>query len=398
MRPLLAGFIALTVACSGGTGPDTPPPPPPPVVVTDLTPLSTIPVPPQYGVHDTFIRDGILFLCAWNTGLILMDAGNGIRGGTPAHPVEISRIVTDDDAVPGGPAVHSAWWFHNPVTGERRYVFVGQEGPGTIGVSSLGDIHVIDVSDLAQPREVAFYHMNTAPPAGSHNLWMDEAAQVLFASYYNGGVVALNVAGTLSGDIASREITRFKPSPGAYIWGIQGSAGSIYVTDMLEGLYQLRFSGAATPLAAGGGNVPERYTSDLFVSGSWAYTGTWGAAARNGVLGNVLKIWRLGAGAAPTLADSLVLDGIATVADVKGSADGKLLVIGAEKGTGAGLYVYSLANPARPVLVGRALIAAGIHTARIADIGGRRYIFAAKNPGQPVDPALLIYDVTALSP
>ncbi len=392
MRCCLAGLAMAVAACGSGTGPSDGHP----GVVAELTPIATILIPPQYGVHDTFIRDGIAFVCAWNTGLILMDVGNGIKGGTPAHPVEISRVITDDDAVPGGPAVHSAWWFHNPVSGEHRYVFVGQEGPGVLPVSSMGDIHVIDVSDLTQPREVAFYHMNASPPAGSHNLWVDEPAQVLYASYYNGGVVAINVAGLLAGDLASREIARIKPSPDAYIWGIQGSGGSIYATDMLEGVYQLRFGGAAPTVVAGGGNVPERYTSDLFVSGSWAYTGTWGVAARNGRLGNALKIWRLGLTGAPLLADSVVVDSVATLGDVKGSADGTLLAVSAEKGSGAGLYIFSLADPARPVLLGRARIAAGVHTAKVADIGGRRYVFAAKNPGQEVQPALLIYDVTTL--
>ena len=47
------------------------------------------PVPAFYGVHDTFIRDGIAFVCAWNTGVIIYDVGNGMKGGTPAAPIEI---------------------------------------------------------------------------------------------------------------------------------------------------------------------------------------------------------------------------------------------------------------------------------------------------------------------
>jgi hypothetical protein len=392
MRQSLACLAAgLIAGCGGSTEPSTTPP-------GDLTLVATVPIPPQYGIHDTFVRDGLVFVSAWNTGLIIMDVGNGIRGGTPAHPVEVSRIVPDDDGVPGGPAVHTAWWFHNPVSGESRYVFVTQEGPGLLPISSLGDIHAIDISDLSQPRQVAFYHMNADPSAGSHNLWMDEAAQVLYASFYNGGVVALDVAGVLSGDLASREIARLKPSSTAYVWGIQGSAGSLYATDMLGGLYQLRFGAGALTLAAGGDNVPERYSSDLFVSGGYAYTGTWGGVARNNVPGNALKIWKLGPTGAPALADSVVLDSVITVGDVKGSADGKLLAVSADKGDLAGLYIYSLADPARPALIGRSFVTGGVHTARVADVGGRRFVFAAKNPGPNGTPALLIYDVTGLNP
>jgi hypothetical protein len=327
-----------------------------------------------------------------------MDVGNGIRGGTPAVPVEISRIIPGDGGVPGGPAVHSAWWFHNPVGHENRYVFTAQEGPGLLPVSSTGDIHVIDVSDLSQPREVAVYHMSTDPSSGSHNFWMDEPAQILYASYYNGGVVALDVSGVLAGNLASREIARIKPTATSFIWGVQGFGGSIYATDMLAGLYQLRLGAGQSMVAAGGGNVPERFTSDLYVNGGYAYTGTWGGSARNNVPGNALKIWRLGATGAPALADSVVIDSVVTVGDVKGSADGKLLAVSTEKGFRVGLYLYSLANPARPVLVAKAMVEGGVHTARIADIGGRRYVFAAKNPGPSVTPALLIFDVTALSP
>ena len=33
-----------------------------------------------YGIHDTFVRDGLAFVFAWNTGVIIYDVGNGIRG------------------------------------------------------------------------------------------------------------------------------------------------------------------------------------------------------------------------------------------------------------------------------------------------------------------------------
>src|SRR5262249_9729365 len=117
--------------------------------------VTSVPIPPNYGIHDTFVRAGIAFVCAWNTGVIIYDVGDGRLGGSPSRPVEISRIVTRDDGVAGGPAAHNSWWFWNPVSSERRYLFVGQEGPGALGTSSSGDIHVLDVADLAHPAEVA---------------------------------------------------------------------------------------------------------------------------------------------------------------------------------------------------------------------------------------------------
>jgi hypothetical protein len=208
--------------------------------VTDpagIVPAATVPIPPFYGIHDTYVRDGLAFVFAWNTGVIIYDVGNGIRGGSPTSPVEVSRLVTEA-GVDKSPAVHNGWWFHNPVTREARYLFIGQEGPGVIGQEASGDIHVVDVSDLANPREVAGFSL---PGAGTHNFWMDEARQILYAAYYNGGVVALDVSGTLSGDLAGRLIDRIEPGGdgNTYTWSVQLANGSLYASDMLSGLWQI---------------------------------------------------------------------------------------------------------------------------------------------------------------
>lgn len=348
--------------------------------------VAQVSVPANYGLHDTFVRDGIAFACVWNEGVYIYDVGNGIRGGTPSAPVPIDTIRTL-----GGQA-HNAWWFHNPVTAERRYLFVGEEGPGVVGSSSSGDIHVIDVADLDNPVEVAFYQMTGA---GVHNFWMDEPAQVLYAAYYNGGVVALNVSGTLSGDLASREIARIQPggAGSTYVWGVQLHAnGSLYAVDMLSGVWQLRRAGGTFNVVGGGNNVPERFGSDLWAHGDYLYSGTWGT--RSGNPGNTVKIWRLGATGAPTLVGSIVTPNIGTVSDVQVSADGRLLVFSAEGGTDRGLYVYALDDPQNPVLLGRNT-GLSLHTATIADINGRRYVFAAKNPSLP---AMVVFDITDLAP
>ena len=197
------------------------------------------PIEPHYGIHDTFVRDGLAFVFAWNEGLIIYDVGNGISGGSPAQPVEVSRLLTAVNGVPGGRAVHNGWWFHNPVSGENRYLFIGQEGPIIVGSSSRGDIHVVDVSDLRNPREVAFFHMSGA---GTHNFWMDEQRQILYAAYYNAGVVALDVSGTLSGDLSNRLLSQIKPggSSKTFTWGVQLANGWLYAIDMESGLWQLK--------------------------------------------------------------------------------------------------------------------------------------------------------------
>jgi hypothetical protein len=195
--------------------------------------VDSLAMPASYGIHDTFVRDGVLFVENWNSGLWIYDIGGAGHGGSVTSPVLLSTIVTS------GGEVHNAWWFKNPVTHEARYVFVGQEGPGAVGSQSSGDIHVVDVSDLTHPVEVAAYHQ---AGAGTHNFWMDEQRQILYAAYYNGGVVALDVSGALSGDLASREIARLAPGGAGdtYVWGVMLYGGRLYAADMLSGLWELK--------------------------------------------------------------------------------------------------------------------------------------------------------------
>jgi hypothetical protein len=197
-------------------------------------------------IHDVFVRDGILFTALWDDGLVLWDIGGTGKGGTLLDPVEVGRVI------PRNGRTHNAWWFHDPSTGSRRYVFVGEEGPATLFTSSSGDLHVIDLIDPAAPVEVAFFNV---PGAGAHNFSMDEAHGILYAAFYNAGVQALDVTGDLSrctilqkaadGRCDLRLMGRLVAStlvsssvPG-FVWGVQYADGSVYATDMLNGLLRI---------------------------------------------------------------------------------------------------------------------------------------------------------------
>ena len=359
---------------------------------------AAIPIPANYGVHDTFIRDGIAFVCAWNTGVLIYDVGNGVKGGTPRTPVLLGTVVTADDGLGAGADDHNAWWFWNPVTGEKKYLFVGQEGPGVVGVSSSGDIHVVDVSDLTHPAEVATFHL---PGAGTHNFWMDEQHQILYAAYYNGGVVSIDVSGTLSGDISSRLKSEVKPggTGNTYTWGVQFYQGSLHAIDMLSGLWTLSADTAGhLAVVSGGNNEPVRYSSDLSLDTgvAYLYTGTWDRSPRTGLGGSLVNVWSV-SGGSTVLVDTILTTRVSNVSDVKVSPDGKLLMYTTEGGVNSGFYFYSLANPAAPSLVSYYQTGTeGVHTGKWAEINGRLYAFGAKNPGGPQGPELLILDATAL--
>ena len=392
----LAGSPVEFIAIAGGI---VPPP-------TEITLASVTPAPAgAVFIHDMFVRDGLAFVFAWNAGVIIYDVGNGMRGGSPTIPQQVGTLVPSTSGLPCA-CVHNGWWFHNPNTSEKRYLFLGQEGPGSIGSGSTGDIHVLDVSDLANPVEVATYHHPNLPDGagqsrtvGVHNFWMDEANEILYAAFYNGGVVALDVSGTLAGDLATRVIASVRPggAGGTYTWGVQQANGSLYAIDMLTGLYQLRLQNGELEVIGGGNNVSERFSSDLWVTATHAYTGTWGFRTDPG---NVLKVWALDAGGAPSLANSVTVTGTGTISDVEVSADGSYLALTAEYGPNAGLHLYSLANPGAPTFLERYLVASangGLHTGTIAEIGGRTYVFAARDPA-PGGPALVILDVTDVIP
>jgi hypothetical protein len=186
-------------------------------------------------LHDVYVRDGLAFLSHWDAGLIILDVGHGIAGGSPENPVEVGRVRTR------GGRTHNAWYW--PETG---YVFVGEENFGEPGI-----MHVVDASDLTDPREVATFRVPGHTP---HNFWLDEDRGILFLAWYGAGLRAVDVTGGLLGELErqGREISGFlyaEPAPEAFCagnddatcaWAPQLHRGDVYVSDMNRGLLVLR--------------------------------------------------------------------------------------------------------------------------------------------------------------
>lgn len=182
-------------------------------------------------LHDVWAEDGYAYLSYWDDGLVIVDVGAGTHGGTPTEPAFVSSI-----SYPAG-NTHVAWR-------NRDYVFLGDE----IGTSDgmRGYIHVIDVSDIDEPKEVAKYEL---PEAGAHNVWIED--DVLYIAYYQGGLRIVDVSGTLRGDLyrQGREIGFFRTEAGegeglaansANAWGPQVFKGNLFVSDMTSGLWVLK--------------------------------------------------------------------------------------------------------------------------------------------------------------
>jgi hypothetical protein len=168
-------------------------------------------------LHDVYVRDGLAFLSHWNAGLVILDVGNGVAGGTPNGPVEVSRLQLSGET-------HNAWYW--PATG---YVFVGEEDFGTPGI-----MHVVDASDLRNPIQVATFRVvGQTPP---HNFWLDEDRAILYAAWYEKGLRAVDVSGVLLGELdrQGREIADIRT--GVRTWAPQLHGGLVYLSDMDEGL------------------------------------------------------------------------------------------------------------------------------------------------------------------
>ena len=191
-------------------------------------------------LHDVIVRDGLAFLSHWDAGLVILDVGHGIAGGSPESPVEVGRVQT------AGGQTHNAWYWP-----ERGYVFVGEEDFGGFAGGEPGILHVVDVRDLEEPIEVASYRVPGYTP---HNFWLDEEREVLYAAWYGAGIRAIDVSGELEGELETqgREV-------GASLYAGQGSApscqsasatssctwapqlhgGRLYLADMNTGLWIL---------------------------------------------------------------------------------------------------------------------------------------------------------------
>lgn len=207
-------------------------------------------------IHDVFIRDGILFTALWNDGMTIWDVGGAGRGGSPQNPVQVGNVRTVNGSV------HNIWWFHDPRTGSKKYAFIGEEGPASLFTRATGDVHVVDVSDMSNPREVAFFRPDSATsstgfnPSGAHNFDMDEESGILYASFYNGGVRALDVRGDLetctaaqkSADgrcnlrLMGREVGIGLVSTPTFVWGVKMVGNALYASDMRFGIHKLDIS------------------------------------------------------------------------------------------------------------------------------------------------------------
>ncbi|MEW5918028.1 MAG: Ig-like domain-containing protein [Gemmatimonadota bacterium] len=207
-------------------------------------------------LHDIDVKDGLAYVSYWSDGLVILDVGNGIKGGSPSNPTLVSNYRYNAESLyPGAAAdygpgfisgTHTAWRHKN-------YVFIADEvfppfapsGTWDVGaIRAYGRLQVIDVRDIEKPKSVAWYEPEYG---GVHNVWAE--GDTLYVGAYNAGFHAFDVGGELRGDLKAQgrtivELMPFDPNgvvPNKVMtWGAVVKNGLIYVNDMVSGLWVVR--------------------------------------------------------------------------------------------------------------------------------------------------------------
>jgi len=197
---------------------------------------------PDRWLHDVSIVDGLAYLSYWDDGVVILDVGAGIAGGTPTEPELVSRYaykyrLGNDDETYGN--THHAIRYGD-------YLFTGDEifGCAECINGPRGYIHVLDVSDIENPAEVAHYRV---PEAGAHNMWAEDGK--LYVGYYQGGLRVVDISGELRGDLYAqdREIAWYMTEDdegtvphSTNTWGAQPYEGAVYASDGNSGLWVVK--------------------------------------------------------------------------------------------------------------------------------------------------------------
>ena len=207
-------------------------------------------------LHDIDVRDGMLYGAWWNDGLIVLDIGSGIKGGSPSNPTFVTQYKYDLNALykqvgdVDGPGfvrgTHTAWRHKN-------WIFIADEVFANSDEAKLfqkeparayGRLQVLDATDIFHLKSVAFYEPEYG---GVHNVWV--AGDTLYMGAYNAGFRAFDISGDLRGNLSAqqREIAHVNPTSingfipnSTMTWGVVVKNGIAYVNDFNTGLFLVK--------------------------------------------------------------------------------------------------------------------------------------------------------------
>lgn len=205
-----------------------------------------VPDSPERFLSHLSVQDGLAYLAYWDDGLVILDVGRGIKGGTAERPrlVSQTRYRTEWRNRSFG-NTHYALPYTNRAG--RRYVFVADQilplGTDLNRRQEIGGmLHVFDAGNPEMPVAVATYDV---PTYGISRFWVHN--DTLYTGTNNGGLRALDVSGDLRGRIRGRELAvlatgdprGFVPNL-TFTWAAMPHNGMVFATDFNSGLWVTR--------------------------------------------------------------------------------------------------------------------------------------------------------------
>jgi choice-of-anchor B domain-containing protein len=191
--------------------------------------LASYPNPNYYMpyTHDGFVKDNIGFFNCGGSGLWIIDFTN------PLAPVTLSTLTTYTDAGYN----HSGW-----LTEDGNYYILCDETHGA-------RVKVLDVSDLAEPKEVATIEPGLWTSEIPHNVLV--RGNYAYFSYYYDGLEVWDISNPLNPQRAYFYDTYPAGNVASYAgaWGVNPNlpSGNILVSDMQGGLFVLASIDSGTP-------------------------------------------------------------------------------------------------------------------------------------------------------
>lgn len=225
---------------------------------------------PNSRVHDVWVHDGLAYSAEWETGVVVVDVGNGAYGGSIENPT----FVTSFPLTTG--STHAVFPYYQESTG-RFLLIVGDErvqrnglawqgtgpdhrqqydpetGKGGYPRATSGYTQIVDFSDPMNPVQLARYEVSEY---GTHNMWVED--DILYQAYYEGGVRMVDISGDLMGNLYTqgRELSVFKAfDPLGYIpnsaaaWGVMPWKGHIFFADINSGMWSVKMQPTERPIS-----------------------------------------------------------------------------------------------------------------------------------------------------
>ena len=204
-----------------------------------------VPNSPGRFLQDVSVKDGLAYLAYWNDGLAIVDVGNGVKGGTPRRPRLVSRYQYRTEWR-GERYGNTAFAVPYTAASGKRYVLVGdhilaQDADLNHRFETGGTVHVVNVTDLEVPVEVATYTTTSGVHASA------AVGDTLYAAGWSGGLRAVDLSGEVRGELRSRELaalattdaTAYLPNL-AFAWSVAAHNGLVFATDFNSGLWIAR--------------------------------------------------------------------------------------------------------------------------------------------------------------